>query len=187
MLQILFKKWWVILLQGILLIILSIFIFNNPTAVLAGLSLWFTIIVIITGLAGIISWFGAGKYEKDGMSLLWSVITCLFGLLMAFNLLDTMKIITLIFGLWVLMSAVFLFRLGWSLKNDNTIGWILLVAGGLSVAIAVMMLFNIGIGVIAISTLLGLQVIFTGISLVLLSFAKKKLAGVFSAQIGALK
>ena len=40
MLQLLFRKWWVILLQGILLIILSIYIFQHPVEVLAGISLW---------------------------------------------------------------------------------------------------------------------------------------------------
>jgi uncharacterized membrane protein HdeD (DUF308 family) len=38
---------------------------------------------------------------------------------------------------------------------------------------AVLIIFNIAMGAIAISTILGLQVLFTGISLVLLSFAKK--------------
>jgi len=40
MLQLLFRKWWVVLLQGVLLIILSIYIFQNPVEVLAGISVW---------------------------------------------------------------------------------------------------------------------------------------------------
>ena len=45
MAQVLFRKWWVLLLQGILLIVLSIYIFNYPVDVLAGISFWFGLIV----------------------------------------------------------------------------------------------------------------------------------------------
>jgi uncharacterized membrane protein HdeD (DUF308 family) len=73
MLKLLFRKWWVILLQGILLIILSIYIFNNPVAVLAGISLWFGILVVISGVIGIIVWLFADSLEREEMSLLWSI------------------------------------------------------------------------------------------------------------------
>ena len=49
----------------------------------------------------------------------------------------------------------------------------MVIAGILSVVAAVMIIFNIGTGAVAISTLFGLQVLLTGIALVLLSFAKK--------------
>ena len=49
MLQLLFRKWWVVLLQGVLLIILSIYIFQNPVAVLAGISFWCGLLVLAAG------------------------------------------------------------------------------------------------------------------------------------------
>jgi len=177
MLQQLFKKWWVLLLQGILLIILSIFIFNNPVEVLAGISLWFGLIVLAAGLLGIIGWFAADKSEREDMSLLWSVLTAAFGLLMLVKLGVTMKTITIIFGLWVLVSGILLLKNGWSLKDENSLGWIMVIVGVLAVVAAVMMIFNIGAGAIAIGTLLGLSVLLTGIALVLLSLAKKSIAG----------
>ena len=173
MLQQLFRKWWVVLLQGILLIILSIYIFNNPVEVLAGISFWFGLIVLAAGLLGIIGWFAAHKSEREDMSLLWSVLTAAFGLLMLLKLGVTMKTITIIFGIWFLVSGVLLLKNGWSFKDRNSLGWIMVIVGVLSVVAAVMMIFNIGAGAIGIGTLLGLQVLFTGIALVLLSLAKK--------------
>jgi len=49
----------------------------------------------------------------------------------------------------------------------------MVIAGLLCVVAAVMMITNIGSGAIAISTLLGLQALFAGIALVLLSLAKR--------------
>jgi len=187
MLQLLLKKWWVILLQGILLIILSIYIFNNPDEVLAGISFWFGLLVLGSGLLGILAWIGADKEEKENMSLIWSVLTFGFGLLMLFNLMATMKTLTVIFGLWVLVSGFLLFTKGWRLKDDSIIGWIMVVIGGLSVAAAVMMIFNVGTGAVGISTLLGLQVLLTGIALVLLSFAKKIIVNKVKNKIGSLR
>jgi uncharacterized membrane protein HdeD (DUF308 family) len=70
MLKLLFRKWWLILVQGILLIILSILIFQNPAEVLAGISFWFGLIVLGAGIIGIIAWLAADKAEKEHISLL---------------------------------------------------------------------------------------------------------------------
>ena len=171
--QLLFRKWWVVLLQGILLIILSIYIFQNPVAVLTGISFWFGLVVLATGLLGIIAWLAADKPEREGMSLFWSILTAAFGLLMLLHLLVTMKTLTVIFGLWMLITGLLLVQSGWSLRSRNSFGWIMVIAGVLSAVAAVMMVFNIGTGAVGISTLLGLQVLLTGIALVLLSFTKK--------------
>ncbi len=176
MLQLLFRKWWVVLLQGVLLIILSIYIFQNPVDVLAGISLWCGLLVLGAGLLGILAWLAADKTEREGMSLFWSILTAAFGLLMILKLLATMKILTVIFGLWMLLTGLLLAQSGWSLKNRNSFGWAMIFAGILSAVAAVMMVFNIGTGAVGISTLLGLQVLLTGIALVLLSFAKKMVA-----------
>jgi len=181
--QSLTTKWWVILLQGIILIILSIYIFNNPAGVLAGISLWFGILVTGAGLVGIIAWLASSKTERENMSLVWAILTFVFGLLLLFNLLATMKTLTVIFGLWCLVSGLFLLSAGWSLKKINSTGWVMVIAGLLCVVAGVMMIMNIGSGAIAISTLLGLQALFTGIALVLLSFAKRMVVKTVRADI----
>jgi uncharacterized membrane protein HdeD (DUF308 family) len=172
MLEQLLKKWWVILLQGVLLIMLSFYIFSNPAPVLAGISFWFGLLVFAAGLLGIIGWFVADKSEKDSMSLIWSILTAVFGSQMLLHLIATTKVITVFFGVWVLVSGILLLINAWSL-GKNPISWVAAITGILSVIAAVMMIFNIGLGMIAVSTLLGLQVLVTGIDLVLLSITKK--------------
>jgi uncharacterized membrane protein HdeD (DUF308 family) len=174
MLQLLSGKWWVILLQGILLITLSFYIFNNPVEVLEGLSFWFGLIVLVTGLLGVATWFGADELEKEDLSLLWSILTIIFGVLILLNLAATMKSITIVFGFWMLVTGMHLTKTGWSLKGKNSLGWAMVIAGVLSVAAAAMMIFNVASGAVGISTLLGLQVLLAGIAMVLLSFVKKQ-------------
>jgi uncharacterized membrane protein HdeD (DUF308 family) len=173
MLQLLLKKWWVVLIQGILLIVLSGFIFNNPAAVLAGISFWFGIITLAAGFIGIVNWAASTKQERESMSLLWSILTLLFGLVLLTHLVAAMATVTMIFGWWVLVSGILLVKNGWSLKKANPAGWLMVIVGVLSLLAAVIMIFNIGLGAIAISTVLGLQVLLTGIAMVFLSFTKK--------------
>jgi uncharacterized membrane protein HdeD (DUF308 family) len=143
--------------------------------------------VLAAGLLGIIAWLAADKPEREGMSLFWSILTAALGLLMLLHLLATMKTLTVIFGLWMLVTGLLLAQSGWSLKSKSSFGWIMVIAGVLSAVAAVMMIFNVGTGAVGISTLFGLQVLLTGIALVLLSFAKKVVAGRAKDKIESLR
>jgi uncharacterized membrane protein HdeD (DUF308 family) len=183
MVQMIFRKWWLILIPGILLIVLSIYIFNNPVTVLASLSFWFGFLVLCAGILGIAAWLTAGKSGKENMPLFWSIVTVIFGLWLLLNLSATMKTLTVIFGLWMLITGIHLVQSGWSLKKENALGWAMVVAGIFSVVAALMIIFDISAGAIGISTLLGLQVLFTGIALITLSFAKRAIMGIAKDKI----
>src|SRR5882724_4324392 len=87
----------------------------------------------------------------------------------------------------LLANAQAVTQSGWSLKGKNSFGWAMVIAGVLSAVAAVMMIFNVWSGAVGISTLLGLQVLLTGIALVPLSFAKKVVAGRVKDKIESLK
>ena len=183
--RILFRKWWVNLLQGLLLVALSIYIFNHPGTLLAGISLWFGLILLFIGMVGFFSWSTGDKEERDDWSLLWSGITFVFGLLIVFNLLAAMKILTVVFGIWILLSGIWLLKNGWTLKSTIAGGWVMFIIALLAILIAVMMIFDIGTGAIAIATLFGLQVLLMGVALVCLAFAKKILRSKIRNKIDA--
>ncbi len=187
MLQQIFRKWWVILLQGILLIILSIYIFNNPVEVLAGISLWVGLLALATGAIGIIAWLVADKSDKEGMSLLWSIVTLLFGLLMLKNVLATMITINVLFGCWMIVTGIWLAQKGWGFREKTSLGWVIFIAGLLSTIAGVLTIFNLGVGAFGISIMLGLQVLLGGIALVVLSFVKKTFVAKISDRLETLR
>lgn len=157
--------------------ILGILIFKNPAEVLAGISLWFGILIILTGLIGIFGWIFTGKETRDTGSLIWSILSVLFGLFIMTNLLITAKAITIILGIWVLATGFSLLAAGWSIKKNSFVGWILVIVGILSLIGGMMMIFNLGSGAEGVAAILGIQVILAGIALILLSFVKKMIAG----------
>ena len=186
MLKLLFRRWWVLLIQGILLIILAIFIFNNPINVLAGISIWVGILVVIAGMAGIFGWLSAEKEEKESGSLLWSIVTVLFGIVLLSNLLATMKALTILFGVWLLLGGIHLIRSGLALRRESaSSGVFIIITGVLAVLVALATIFKIGTGAVTISILLGLQVLLIGLALVIFSITKKMLAGKIKERFGS--
>ncbi len=187
MLQLLTRKWWVVLLQGVLLILLGFYIFQHPAMVLTSVSIWVGLFIFLSGVFGIFSALGTDGSEHRGMLILWSVLTATFGFLLLTNVLVTMAILTMLFGIWMLAGGLRLTAAGWSLKNTNGIGWIVIIAGLFSLVAAFMVMFNIGAGAVGISMLLGIQVLLAGISLAVLSFVKKSIGGAVKEKIEGIK
>jgi uncharacterized membrane protein HdeD (DUF308 family) len=114
------KKWWVGMVQGIMLIILSIYIFNNPLNAMKGLSIWIGLLILFTGLVGIFSWMAADR-DKRNTSLLWSLLTIVFGIVMLMNLFTTTRIVEILFGLWMVFLGLHFIEQGIVFMKHQTL------------------------------------------------------------------
>lgn len=170
-----FRKWWVILIQGILLIMLSFYVFNHPGATLVGMAFWMSLFILVAGVTGIIGWFVAEKQQRETYQLVWSIASALFGVLLLSRIGFAMDMFTNLLGFWMVLTGVWLTQNGWVGRNTGAMGWITLIAGVLSVVAGLMVIFNIGVGAIAVSTLVGLQLLLAGIGLIVLALVKHKL------------
>ena len=167
------RKWWVALIQGIVLIILSIYIFNNPLDAMKGVSVWIGILILFTGLVGIISWFSADKRENS--ALLWSILTIAFGIVMLLNLFTTSKIVTIFFGLWMVFLGLHSIESGLVFMKHKPFRWATVFAGVLCIIAAGVLIFGWSTGV-GVNLFIGVQILLAGIALVIFSFAKKEVA-----------
>jgi len=170
----LFRKWWIILLQGILLIIISFIFFNNPAEVLVVISFWVGLLTLVIGIMGLAGYFMMDRDERENSVLWWSIATLLFGILLIGKLGFTMKLITVLFGIWILMTGIWLASAGWEHRKNGSLGWLMLIAGILSIIAGVAIIFDVKIGAVWISTLLGVQSLLAGIGLVVLAMLKRK-------------
>jgi uncharacterized membrane protein HdeD (DUF308 family) len=187
MLQLLLKKWWAILIQGGLMVLLSYFIFQNPASVLAGVSLSVGLIVLLIGGIGLIGWMMTEKEDREGSSLIWSALTAVLGVLMLTHLLLTMRAVTIVFGLWMLVTAYNLLSYAWPRRTDGWMGWLMIVVGLLSIILAILVVINPAIGASWVSIVLGIQVLLSGLALVLLAFIKKAVSKKVEQKIEDLR
>ncbi|HEY6506347.1 MAG TPA: DUF308 domain-containing protein [Chitinophagaceae bacterium] len=170
-----FRKWWVILLQGILLIIISFIFFNNPVEVLTVISFWVGLLILTAGALGLIGYLLLGKEERENSVLWWSLATLVFGILSVSKLGLTMKVITVLFGIWILIVGFWLFTAGWEHRKSGGSGWLMLLAGIFSIASGIAVIFDLATGAVWISTLLGIQALLAGLGLIILALIKRKL------------
>jgi uncharacterized membrane protein HdeD (DUF308 family) len=170
----LLRKWWVLLIQGILLIILSIYVFNNPMLALLSLSFWISLLILFAGLAGIIGWFAAEKENRGTSGILWSIASIVLGILLIAKIGFAMNLLTNLFGIWMIITGFWLTEEGWNHRSNGSMGWVTLISGILSIVLGFFVIFNIGVGAVAISTLMGIQFLLAGIGLIILSLLKRK-------------
>lgn len=169
------RKWWVILIQGIFMIVLSIIIFNNPDAVLSTLAFLLGVIVIFTGLIGIVAWFVNSKERRDIFSIIGSSTVLLVGILMVTQMFITMQAITLLFGLLVAAIGVILISGSWNERKKWSLWWTITSIGAIALILGIKSIIDVYSGAQSISILIGISVLISGIGLVILSFLKKKI------------
>jgi uncharacterized membrane protein HdeD (DUF308 family) len=172
------SKWWVLLVQGIFMVLLSIIIFKNPDAVLAAVAFWLGVLVIAIGVFGLIAYFANGKANRDVFSIIGSSAVLLVGIIMVSKMDITMKAITILFGILVATIGVVLIYGSWKEKTKWTYWWIIASIGGIALILGIKSIFDVYSGAQGISVIIGISVLLSGIGLIFLSFLKKKISGV---------
>jgi uncharacterized membrane protein HdeD (DUF308 family) len=169
------RPWWVAMIQGIALIIMSIYVLNNPLNALKGISVWIGVLIFFTGIVGIISWLFADRDAREFGSLVWSLITFVLGILMLMHLFATTRMITILFGLWMVFLGLHFIESGLIFKKHQPFRWTTVIAGLICIFAAVVLIFNLGTGAGA-SLFIGVQMLLGGIALIIISFARKEMA-----------
>jgi uncharacterized membrane protein HdeD (DUF308 family) len=178
----LFRNWWVILIQGILMIVLSILIFNNPGAVLATLAFWFGIIILASGLYGLLAYFLIAKDNRDSIALFGSIAMIIFGFMMMSKMFITMIAITISFGVLVSLIGLVLISGSWQGRKLFSLWWVIAIIGVAILITGIKSIFDVEAGAENISTLIGIPVLLSGIGLIGLALLKKKVVGTVKAK-----
>ncbi|HEX5152977.1 MAG TPA: DUF308 domain-containing protein [Parafilimonas sp.] len=185
--QILFRKWWVILIQGILLIVLSIYVFSHPGIALASLALWLSILILIGGFAGLLGWWLTSTDARETSSLLWSIGSIVLGLVLLVKTGFTMQLLATLVGIWMIVTGGWLMQQGWSQRRNGFVFWVIFIPGLFSLITGLMAIFNKATGATAVSIIVGIQLLLAGIALVVLAFVKRKIVSMVNDKAAELR
>lgn len=171
----LFKNWWLLLVRGIILIILSIFVFKNPGAGLLGLSMYIGIAYLFSG---IISSMGTLRYRKHinhwGWSLASGLFDILFGILFLTKPELTVSFIVLMLGFWFIFYSIVGIMGSIVLKDGGVQNWWIDFAGGLmGVVIGFIIILNPFAGAFTIIWILGFGLFVIGLLNIIAAFLLK--------------
>jgi uncharacterized membrane protein HdeD (DUF308 family) len=179
----LLRSWKGLLVQGAAMIVLSLFIFGSPEAVLGVMAFWLGVGVIIGALAGIIAYFYAPKEDRDLFTLTGSIATLIVGILMISKILFTIKAITIVFGLLAAFFGLVLIVGSWKGRKTWSLWWLVALTGICSVVTGLKSCMDIYSGAQSISNLVGIAVLVSGIGLVCLAFLKREVGNIIKSKL----
>jgi uncharacterized membrane protein HdeD (DUF308 family) len=95
--------------------------------------------------------------------------------------------VTVLFGIMLLANGYHLVKNGWANREIGAQAWLVIIVGVLSLICGLMSIFNVSLGAITISVLLGYQILLGGIALIALAFLKKRIVKNVSSAVDNLK
>jgi uncharacterized membrane protein HdeD (DUF308 family) len=173
------KKWWVLLLRGIVLIILGILAFASPGT-------W----VIFVGSAMLVDGFAmliAGVGDQPAGQSRWpliivGVLGLIAGLLVLWNPGLAGLTLTWVIAGWAVAVGILEIVAGIALRNEIANEWWLMLTGILAIVFGILVFQNVLAGFLAIAWVFGLFAIAAGIFSIALAFGVRD----FGSRIGAV-
>lgn len=166
MLRSLTRYWWVLVLRGLVSVLFAGFAFLNPHAAFATLVLALGLFLLVDGATAL--YLGLRMRGKDAdwwMVLLEGVLGVFLGVLTFVNPDITAAGVILFVALWCLVTGVFEISTAIRLRKEIDNEWLLGIAGGLSVALGLLMLFNPTAGALSITLWIGIYALLFGLLL----------------------
>lgn len=165
------------MIKGIILIVLSYFIFSHPVSAMVGLALYIGISLLITGALLVILAISERKTEDNwGWKLAEGVIDLIFAFVLLSNPEITAAVFPFIVGFWMMVYGVMLFAGSFKLKKDGNKSWFLSMVGGiLTVMFGYFITGNILAGAVTITIWISMGVFIFGIINISTSLKMKKL------------
>jgi uncharacterized membrane protein HdeD (DUF308 family) len=156
--------------EAVLLIVLGAAALLLP--LLAGLFVGTIIgvVLLITGIVGLLSAFSGGAHLHRGWSTASAVIALVFGFLILFNPLVGVLSLTLLLGAYLLLDGISLIGLGLDQRRRGSARWpLLLLSGVVDLILAALIVLLSGIGsAVVVGVVLGVDLIAAGIALLAL-------------------
>ena len=173
------KKWLVLLLRGILLIIAGLLAFVSPVT-------WIIFVGVYMLLDGM-SFLLAGINDQPGGQSRWSllligVLGLLAGLIILWNPVLGGITLTTIIAAWAIVSGILTIISALRLREEIDNEWWLVLSGVLAIIFGILVFQNVLAGILTIAWVFGIFAIVVGILSIALAFRVRD----FGTRIGAV-
>jgi uncharacterized membrane protein HdeD (DUF308 family) len=188
------KKWWVLALRGVILIIIGLLAFVNPLV-------WVTFVgvyMLFDGVSMLVAGIGGQPMvQSRWLLIIIGVLSVIAGLYILLNPVAGGLILTYVVAAWALVGGILTIITAIRLREEIDNEWWLIISGVLAVIFGLLVFFgggpigddaagmsNIGVvaGFLAIATVFGVFAILVGILSLVLAFRVRD----FGKQIGAV-
>jgi len=173
------KKWWVLLLRGILLIIAGLLAFVSPVT-------WIIFVGVYMLFDGM-SFLLAGFSDQPGGQSRWpliiiGVLGLLAGLIILWNPALGGITLTYVIAAWAIVTGVLTIISALRLREEIDNEWWLVLSGVLAIIFGILVFQNVLAGILTIAWVFGIFAIVVGVLSIALAFRVRD----FGTRIGAV-
>ena len=122
------SQWWLAVIVGIVAIGIGFIVLVNPIESYLTAAVWLGVAIFVSGVMGLILSIASKNIAvRRGWAIAASIIDILLGLMLMFNILFTVAILPLIFGIWLLYRGAISLMQALDLRGlgvDDT-GWMI--------------------------------------------------------------
>jgi uncharacterized membrane protein HdeD (DUF308 family) len=174
------KKWWIFLVQGILMILLAILAFSQPALLISAIGAY----VAIDGAVKLFSAFGGQTSDQSRwLALFIGALGIILGLVIWFNPGLAAQVVTYLVAAWAVVVGLLLVLWGWRFREAISTEWLFIALGILSIAFGFIVFGNVEAGFATLQLIFGIYMIVGGIVAIVLSFQVRSL-GVRLGAVG---
>lgn len=173
--SILSRKWWLLLLRGLVAIVFGVLTWLKPGISLAGLVLFFGAYSMADGLLGLWTAIAGHKHHQDWWVLLLEGLLGI-GIGIATFLVPGITALALLFyiAIWAVATGVLEIVAAIRLRREIKGEWALILAGLASVVFGALLVVHPGAGALALLWLIASYAIVFGVLLVVLAFRARR-------------
>lgn len=164
------SNWWAAALRGVCAILIGSIAILAPAVTLVALVMIFAAYSIVDGIFAIIlAVRGARQHERWGWLALNGVISIAAAAVALFYPAAAAIAFGILFGVWALISGVTSIVAALQLSNDHGRWW-LLIAGIIALFFGFLAVWDVDLGMLALSYLVGFQAFLAGFALLGLAY-----------------
>ena len=164
------SNWWAAAIRGVIAILIGTFAILAPAPTLVALLMIFAAYSFVDGVFAIVLAIrGARKHERWGWLAFNGVVSIAAAAVAVFFPGPAIVAFAILFAVWAIVSGSASLAAGLGLGKSHGRWW--LIAGGIiTILLGVWALFDLGLGLLALSYLVGFQALFAGFTLLALAY-----------------
>jgi uncharacterized membrane protein HdeD (DUF308 family) len=168
---VLFEKWWVLLLRGLVSIGFAVLIWMQPAITLKAMIILFGAFALVDGVLGVWTAFSSRKDRNNWWVLmLWGLVGIGIGIITFVAPAVTALALLFYIAIWAIVTGVLEIIAAVKLRKEIQGEWLLGLAGLLSLVFGILLIMHPGAGVLAVLWLVAAYALILGVLMVILSF-----------------
>lgn len=171
-----FRHWWALVLRGVLTLLFGLVALLWPGLTLETLVICFGVLALAGGIAAIVIAAGdRGMHDRWGVLLAEGLVSIVAGLLTFFWPFVTALVLLYLIAAWAIVTGVLELAVAARIHHTMSSWWLLVAAGLASLLFGLLLAMLPGVGLLALTWLIGIYALACGILLMLLGFQHRHL------------